>query len=418
MTIAYDNMKKSTDAALAKSTLKDALNAYGDTLVASTKTDPGLKVSYVENVPFNKNDITNRQYGATVDNEAASGKNIHAVWVKAMKNLCDTGKEEQVIFHSAYVVLPSPILSAIAEMAKTADPKSSLVTNEYRTKNCSNVTIRVLTNSIESTDLSVINLFARIQFHEMIRIGKAVRLANPEFAKLAANVEYYEYNPGAFNKKPDSLHTKITIIGDTAFIGSANADVRSYYMDANNGVLLENAPAFTQAYRDYFQTMVEFGKGGEANLKTAQMDLKFGMNFAYPDYLNVGDKNLGFVERIDKVWAKEDLHSTNSVESASINAIIGSQIANMQAALAGKNWATSERLQKFTKFFKEHYLTSIREGARNVSEFFTNLTSGEINQLTPSDCVITEEVKSCEPKALIEQQREKKKSMDEALKLY
>jgi phosphatidylserine/phosphatidylglycerophosphate/cardiolipin synthase-like enzyme len=39
-----------------------------------------------------------------------------------------------------------------------------------------------------------------------------------------------------------SLHSKVWIIGDDLIVGSANADVRSYMMDANNAVMIRHAP--------------------------------------------------------------------------------------------------------------------------------------------------------------------------------
>ncbi|MBK7962875.1 MAG: phosphatidylserine/phosphatidylglycerophosphate/cardiolipin synthase family protein [Bdellovibrionales bacterium] len=45
-----------------------------------------------------------------------------------------------------------------------------------------------------------------------------------------------------------SLHTKISVLGDDIIIGSANADVRSYFMDTNNAVMIRNAPNLVADY--------------------------------------------------------------------------------------------------------------------------------------------------------------------------
>lgn len=64
----------------------------------------------------------------------------------------------------------------------------------------------------------------------------------------SAQFEIFEYKPDLTAKNGVSLHTKVSILGDDVIIGSANSDVRSYYMDTNNGIFLRGASDFIRDY--------------------------------------------------------------------------------------------------------------------------------------------------------------------------
>jgi putative cardiolipin synthase len=216
----------------------------------SFEVDATAKISYIENLPFTKENKTKRIYGSEINKEEKSGKNIHKLWMKAMLNTCKAKTPQTVYLHQAYYLPPTNLLQVLAAMTKTMRESSSNFNEDYKDLNCSKVTIKIVTNSVETTDLSVINIFTRHQMHSLLK-----GIESSRDKKKAAKLEYYEY------KKPSSavtksLHTKLSLMGDTAIIGSANADVRSYMMDTNNGVLIQNAPNFVASYGQYMESLL------------------------------------------------------------------------------------------------------------------------------------------------------------------
>lgn len=194
------------------------------------------KVYYLENLTFDRKNLANqkRRIGAHVGQEAADNKSIHAAWFRGLENACvasaKSGQETRVILHSAYLFMPAGMLLRMAQM----------MNGDFG--DCSKVRITLLTNSIETTDLNAINVFARYQMSQLFKFH-AQMAAKRKVPKL----EYFEYNAASVGTGI-SLHTKLSVLGDDIIIGSANADVRSYYMDTNNGVLIRGA---TDLNRDY-----------------------------------------------------------------------------------------------------------------------------------------------------------------------
>jgi len=115
---------------------------------------------------------------------------------------------------------------------------------------CSNVTVTVLTNSIETTDLNVVNLLAR---HSLKAFTEFYQQQSDPVRR--AKFEYYEYRPGK-GKNTLSLHTKVSLLGDDVLIGSANADVRSLMMDSNNALFVRGAENFNRDYTAYVQEIL------------------------------------------------------------------------------------------------------------------------------------------------------------------
>jgi len=74
-------------------------------------------------------------------------------------------------------------------------------------------------------------------------------------ADHAATLRYLEYRPVDGAKL--SLHSKVMVFGSDIFIGSSNADLRSFMMDSNNGVFIRNAPAFVRAYTQRIQALLD-----------------------------------------------------------------------------------------------------------------------------------------------------------------
>ena len=191
--------------------------------------------AYLENLPFDKSLPPNerrRIYGAEVGREAKSGKYIHDVWLKSLPGVCQRASKEKpqrVLLHNAYFFPPANMTYALSQM----------VNGDY---DCSNVTVTVLTNSIETTDLNVVNLLAR---HSLKAFTEFYQQQGDPVRR--AKFEYYEYRPGK-GKNTLSLHTKVSLLGDDLIIGSANADVRSFMMDSNNALFIRGAGNF---HRDY-----------------------------------------------------------------------------------------------------------------------------------------------------------------------
>lgn len=193
-----------------------------------------MQVTYIENVPFNRSNkvgAEERKYGAKGERDTRDGKSIHSLWTQGLRNTCkssyETKSRKRVVLHQGYVLFPANLLSALGKMTS----------GEW---DCRFVDVVILTNSPETTDLNIINFFARQQ------LKATLEQARNSSAKGKASVRVFEYK-----KQTDavlSLHSKVNILGDDAIIGSANADVRSYFMDTNNGVFIRGAKKFIDNY--------------------------------------------------------------------------------------------------------------------------------------------------------------------------
>ena len=161
-------------------------------------------------------------------------------------------KPQRVIFHSAYFSQPSNLLSMLAKMTNGD-------------LDCRHVTITVLTNSMATTDLSIVNLLAQqsIKAYQEYYASQRNVLTSP-------HVEYFEYqastpenacvpHKGQPGQQVSSLHTKVSLFGDDMIVGSANGDIRSYMMDSNNGMIIRNAPTFMKNYPNYIDDLLKDG---------------------------------------------------------------------------------------------------------------------------------------------------------------
>ncbi len=253
------------------------------------------EIYYLENVAYAKNGDLKRRAGARVGAEAKYSKNIHAAWYRGMESACKVSRDEKrqlrVIIHSAYLFMPSGMMHRLAKM----------MNGDYG--DCSNVRVTFLTNSMETTDLNVINIFARYQMNELIKHHAG--LVNYEatfnqqnagygkYKRFFPKLDFYEYNASSVGTGI-SLHTKLSVLGDDIIIGSANADVRSYYMDTNNGVLIRGAADFNKDYIQYVDTILADSKKS-TNLGSKYLAMT-------PEYLKAENKALlGFMlSRWDK----------------------------------------------------------------------------------------------------------------------
>ncbi len=209
-----------------------------------------LQVAYIENLPFDKRqpvEKRERRYGAKSGRELKDGKNIHHLWYKGLENTCATSakenRPERIILHSAYFLPPAILMKGMAKMMDGS-------------WDCHNVKMTFLTNSFETTDLNWMNVAAKYQMLAFFQIYKNRRATYGDYAAArSAQFEYFEYKKPAQGQQL-SLHTKLTILGDDFIIGSANADVRSYYMDTNNGFYVRGATRFVQEYEHWLDGLL------------------------------------------------------------------------------------------------------------------------------------------------------------------
>jgi len=214
--------------------------------------DDSAEVYYIENLPFNiatSEAALVRKLGSVNQLEGDSGKHIHATWLAALNNVCQQatsednsgGQPKEIILHNAYLFLPSNILEQLAKMVDGRVP-------------CGNVNVAIVTNSIQTTDLNIVNILSR---HSMKAFFD--HFNNNRHPSKGANIKYYEYIADSSGANL-SLHTKVEVFGDDLFVGSANADVRSYMMDSNNGLFIRNAPNLVKNYVSWVKNLIDTGR--------------------------------------------------------------------------------------------------------------------------------------------------------------
>ncbi len=205
--------------------------------------DPGALVAYIENLPFlgrRPSPPYARSYGAENGAEARHGKHIHALWRAGLLNACRTEGQDQgpaVVLHNAYFFPPSNLVETFGRM----------VNGDV---DCRGAAVVVLTNSAETTDLNVINLMARHSLKAFVDYLQA-----HQDAARSARFAIYEYRKFGGGDRI-SLHTKVSVLGEDVIVGSANADVRSYMMDSNNGFFVRRAPRFRQEYLRHLEGLM------------------------------------------------------------------------------------------------------------------------------------------------------------------
>lgn len=185
-----------------------------------------------------------RGYGVKVGEERFYSKGIHNVWKQGLKNTCaeasvtNKGKDPSE-YHPYDVVLQNayffPSSDMIVTLTKMLDGSWS----------CPGVHLVIHTNSVETTDLGIVNLFARRSLQAIIEHLTDTKgsLKNPP-----ATVTVYEMKKDG----DSSLHTKLSIMGRDLVVGSANLDVRSFLMDTNNVMAIRDAMDLNTSYRMWF----------------------------------------------------------------------------------------------------------------------------------------------------------------------
>jgi cardiolipin synthase C len=227
-----------------------------------TVVDPVVRVDYIENLPYLHAgrigeplvpvDVRQREHvwGTSLTEDTLDAKSIHRVWHHGFLNNCrgahpnkDVGAK-RILLHQAYLAFSPDMLDVLGRMVDGA-------------LDCSNVTVDIITNSVHTTDLGVIDVVGKMfmaQLFNSFSNPGVVQLGSPN---RAARLRLYEYKalPSALTKNAPSLHTKVVILDEnTMWVGSANMDTRSITMDTNNGLLLRDAPQlvadFTRRYTD------------------------------------------------------------------------------------------------------------------------------------------------------------------------
>lgn len=222
-------------------TWRAALN-QGDEL--SAQDVRSMLLTYIENVPFDKSVAVGqerRKYGVDNGRDERSGKYIHSLWTQSLRHLCRetsrSGQRQRVILHQGYVLMPSNLMIAMG----------SMLNGDW---DCRNVEVLILTNSPQTTDLNIINFFARHQLKALLDYA-----ANSP-VQSKARIRVLEHKAPTDGSKVRSLHTKLNIIGNDVILGSANADVRSYYMDTNNGFFFRGAREFVRDYQAHVARLI------------------------------------------------------------------------------------------------------------------------------------------------------------------
>lgn len=210
-----------------------------DALVADGETS----ITYLENLHFDMAlppDARQRIYGAQAGEEGKWGKHIHAFWIDSLLGMCaraTAAAPQRVVLHNAYFFPPAQTLAALAHMTDGR-------------VDCSNLRITVLTNSIDTTDLNVVNLLARHSIKALFD-----HLAQHGSKERGARFDYFEYRAPESGRTL-SLHSKVSVLGPDMLIGSANADVRSLMMDTNNAALVRDAGPMRLAYLKLIDSIV------------------------------------------------------------------------------------------------------------------------------------------------------------------
>ncbi len=199
------------------------------------RIDSDAQLFYVENIPFSGDpdgSLQGRTYGARNGQEARSGKRIHSLVLAALESVCRTATAEspkRVIINNAYFFPPSNLIDMLTKMLDGR-------------LDCRHVDVKILTHSLASTDLAVTNLFAR---HVMFAFSDHIRSVGNQ--QKSASFSYFEIQraPGPIKY---SLHSKVWVLGDDLLVGSANTDIRSYMMDANNAIMIRDSSHMVQQY--------------------------------------------------------------------------------------------------------------------------------------------------------------------------
>ena len=284
--MSYENMMATKAQSLVNPKEKDPkLRQYKDYARSRTPSNPfgelseadlkSARVFYLENTHVKEHEaddsnVSKRIAGSKYGSEIQNGKKIHYAWYRGLENACVKSREikktdpnpapgktyVQAIFHTAYLFMPAGLVHSIAKM----------MNNDWG--DCSGVEITFISNSEATTDLGPINILARYQtvalFSHYYNLETYAEKHKQYYVRFFPKLKYFEYSENP--EMAESLHTKTTLIGNDLIVGSANADVRSYYMDSNNAVLIRGANNLNRAYEAYINKLKQTSRIVEKQL--------------------------------------------------------------------------------------------------------------------------------------------------------
>jgi len=198
----------------------------------------------------------------------------------------------------------------------------------------------VLTNSIETTDLNVVNLVA----HQTIKAFDDFyeKKSDP---KKRARFEYLEYQMTLEDGYFRSLHSKVSVFGDDIIIGSANADVRSFMMDSNNAMLVRNAPELLKSYTAFVDQIIK-QPGRVNNMNRYFRETRHEIIKAQDEasFLNYLDNKFAFY--------RDQPESRKAQEKAKVSGLMDDAY-NQMTEILNSRWGESRKAQdKFNEEFK------------------------------------------------------------------
>ncbi len=259
--LSSDTAIQSLRGKCARNLPKETLHSgQPDTLTANDLNQ--MSTYYVENTPF-LSGTQERAYGATDGREVESGKNMHYALIRKLHEACNDPRATpenptRAIFYQGYTILSANLVDVIGKMIRREQG--------WR---CNGLKMEIYTNSIETTDLNVINILAG---HQIKAIYDLLSSEKGNRERFPFSFEYHEYKvPQASSSKKRSLHAKVNIIGDSVLIGSMNLDVRSYFMDTNNGFFLTNASDLATSLRNYIDTVIRPGVDESVNQRLSRI---------------------------------------------------------------------------------------------------------------------------------------------------
>jgi hypothetical protein len=231
-----------------------------DVTVMLDAKDKDAKIAYLENLPYREKTALESFWGKlrslfgrpTVDKprvytpiagqEEAFNKNIHAAMIETLKEASRVanaeGQVQKVYIDMGYVFMPSNLVKVIGQMMDgTIDAR--------------NIELVIMTNSIETTDLNIMNVLARHQLKAMLEYFEQHRGSE----RALRNIQIFEQQV-LEGGKTTSMHSKAMVTKYNLIKSSANFDVRSFETDTNNGMLILNAEETAKKMSAHYERVI------------------------------------------------------------------------------------------------------------------------------------------------------------------
>ncbi len=327
--------------------------------------------SYVENISYDRKNESLRKTGSRIGFEGKYNKNIHALWYRGLENACQVSRNEnrdvRIIFHSAYLFMPSGMMVRLAKM----------LNGDYG--DCMRVKVTFLTNSFATTDLNVINIAARYQMRALMQRAVQAKAYAEQFERTNGRryerpptLEYFEYNP--FSEGSGlSLHTKISLIDQDMTIGSANADVRSYYMDTNNGIFIRGAKELNYSYTKFIDGLINDRSQTTEGMITNRGGMKFeNMSDEFLHAQNLYILDLG-MKRFDKKGKHIRITGNENAKDTAQKQNRQNLIIREIEGIGARITQDSNRLLKFREEFGQGDSSQAQEQLNKVANDFDDM---------------------------------------------